>query len=194
MTTSTITVDQIVSADGYAAEADGGLSFFGAFDPALAEDGRTDQGQLEWLQGVDAILLGRRTYEMFSSYWPTPASDGDAVAGWINAAPRHVVSSTLESAPWGDHAPAEVHRDGLAAAVATVRERYESVVVWGSLDLADGLFAAREVDVLRLRTVPVVIGSGRSFVPAGLGQQRLALEGSTTQPTGHVATSYRVLR
>ncbi|SEB87428.1 Dihydrofolate reductase [Nocardioides exalbidus] len=189
----TITVDQIVTADGFAAESDGGLSFFGAFDPALAEDGRTDHGQLAWLETVDAMLLGRRTYEMFSSYWPTPASDGDEVAGWINAAPKHVVSSTLDAAPWGDHPAAELHRDPVAA-VADLRERYGSVVVWGSLDLTDALFTAGEVDVLRLRTVPVVIGSGRSFVPASLGSQRLALDGSTTQVTGHVATSYRVLR
>ncbi|WP_165355089.1 dihydrofolate reductase family protein [Nocardioides oleivorans] len=185
------TVDQIVTADGYASEPDGGLSFFDAFDQT---GDRTDQGQLEWLQGVDAILLGRRTYEMFSSYWPTPAADGDAVAEWINAAPRHVVSATLDSAPWGDHAAAEVHGDGALAAVSALRERYDSVVVWGSLDLTDALFAAGEVDVLRLRTVPVVIGAGRSFVPSSLGRQRLALEGSTAQATGHVATSYRVLR
>lgn len=186
-----ITVDQIVSADGWAADEDGGIDFFGAFDEP--ED-PTDHDQLAWLESVDAMLLGRRTYEMFRSYWPTPASTGDAVAGWINAAPKHVVSSTLESAPWGDHAAAEVHGDGVPAAVSALRGRYDSVVVWGSLDLTDALFAAGEVDVLRLRTVPVVIGSGRSFVPPGLGRQRLALMASTAQSTGHVATSYRVLR
>ncbi|RYC05704.1 dihydrofolate reductase family protein [Nocardioides zhouii] len=186
-----ITVEQIVTADGFAAQADGGLDFFGAFD--TGED-RTDRGQLEWLESVDAILLGRRTYEMFAGFWPTADPAVEAVATWINDAPKHVVSGTLDRAPWGEDGEAEVHRDGPLAAATDLRARYGSVVVWGSLDLTDALFAARAVDVLRLRTVPVMIGAGRSFAPPSLGQQRLDLDTSAAQSTGHVATQYRVRR
>lgn len=186
-----ITVEQIVTADGFAAQADCGLDFFDAFD---AGEDRTDHGQLEWLESVDAILLGRRTYEMFAGFWPTADPAVDAVAAWINATPKHVVSATLERAPWGEDDEVEVHRDGPDATAEDLRERYGSVVVWGSLDLTDALFTARQVDVLRLRTVPVVIGAGRSFVPGSLGVQRLDLVSSVSLATGHVATQYDVRR
>ncbi len=187
----TITVEQIITADGCAAQADGGLDFFDAFD---ASDDRTDHDQLEWLASVDAMLLGRRTYEMFAGFWPTADPAVDAVAGWINAAPKHVVSSTLERAPWGADDEVEVHRDGPVAAAAELRGRYGSVVVWGSLDLTDALVGAGAVDVLRLRTVPVLIGAGRSFAPASLNQQRLTLVASASHATGHVTTQYDVRR
>lgn len=184
----TITIEQIVSADGYAAERDGGLGFFGAFD--ATDDDRTDHDQLAWLDSVDAILFGRTTYEMFAGYWPTADPTVEAVAGWINAAAKHVVSTTLDRAPWGD-GEITIHRDGLEAAAA-LRAQYDSIVVWGSLTFADQLFANGLVDELRLRTVPVLIGDGRSFTPAALGQQRLTLQHSTSAPSGHVTTHYRL--
>ena len=117
-----ITVEQIVTVDGFAAEPDGGLGFFDAFD---ADDDRTDHSQLAWLESVDAILLGRRTYEMFAGFWPTADASVDAVAAWINAAParreQHARSGAL-----GGREEVEVHRDGpsprsTTCAVATAR-------------------------------------------------------------------------
>ncbi len=90
-----VIVEQIISADGFAAGPDGSLEFFqlpGEFDS-------TDPGQLAMLERVDAILLGANTYRMFSAYWPTADESTDAGAGPIHALPKHVVSSTLESAP-----------------------------------------------------------------------------------------------
>ncbi|MFD3445185.1 hypothetical protein ACFDTO_11360 [Microbacteriaceae bacterium 4G12] len=76
-------MEQIISADGFAAAPDGSLDFFqlpGDFDS-------TDPGQMAMLQHVDAILLGANTYRMFSAYWPTADESTDAVAGPINASP-----------------------------------------------------------------------------------------------------------
>ncbi|MFC7431469.1 MULTISPECIES: dihydrofolate reductase family protein [unclassified Agrococcus] len=185
----TITVEQIVSADGFAVGPGGDLAFFDAVDHH--DDDRTDSTQLRWLETVDAVLLGRTTYEMFAAYWPMADFGAEAVADPISRLPKHVVSSTIERAPWGD-GEIEVLRDGPVAAARSMRERYGSTVVWGSLDLADALLEAGLVDELRLRIVPVLVGSGRGFTPASLGTRRLTLREVEQHGSGHVTLVYGV--
>lgn len=180
-------VEQIVSADGYTADADGGIGFFEAVDGFQA----TDREQLAWLEGVAAILLGANTYRMFADYWPAIDPAVDPVAEPIARLPKHVVSNTLERAPWGD-GEIEVLRGDATASVTDLKDRFDATVLWGSLRLADALFEAGLVDELRLRVVPVLIGAGRSFTPDALGQRPLALVDATTHPSGHVSLHYRL--
>ncbi|GEK81572.1 dihydrofolate reductase family protein [Agrococcus baldri] len=183
-----ITVEQIVSADGYAAEPDGGMRFVDATTPA---DELTDEDQLTMLASIDAILLGRRTYEMFAGYWPTADPAVERVAPIINRLPKLVVSSTLERAPWGKGEIEIVRPEPSAAdAVRALEGRFGSIIVWGSLSLADALLEAGLVAHLRLRTCPVLIGDGRRFAPDALGQRLLRLESSTPLPSGHLVTQY----
>ena len=181
-------VEQVVTVDGYAEDADGGISFFGAMDDDLAPN---EPGQVELLARVDAILLGRRTYGMFADYWPKADPAVEPVAEPIARLPKYVVSNTLDSAPWGDGA-IEVLRGDAAEAVAALKDRAGSIIVWGSLTLTDALFAAGLVDELRLRVVPAVIGSGRSFTPGGLGERRLRLDDVVTYRGGLVTMQYAV--
>ena len=62
-----VIVEQIVSLDGYAEDADGGIGFF------LNASGinKADTEQLQMLSGVEAIVLGAKTYRMFADYWPS---------------------------------------------------------------------------------------------------------------------------
>ncbi|MFB9960386.1 dihydrofolate reductase family protein [Agromyces bracchium] len=182
-----LVVEQIVSADGYAADAEGGIGFFEAI-PGLEA---TDHDQLEFLEGVDAILLGANTYRMFADYWPDADPAVEAVADPIARLPKHVVSNSLERAPWGDGEIEVLHGDG-AASVARLKGRFDAIVLWGSLELTDALFAAGLVDELRLRIVPVLIGAGRSFTPASLGERLLELDHAFTHPSGHVSLHYRM--
>jgi len=181
-------VEQVVTVDGYAEDADGGISFFGAMDDDLAPN---EPGQVELLARVDAILLGRRTYGMFADYWPKADPAVEPVAEPIARLPKYVASNTLTDAPWGDGA-IEILRGEAAASVAALKDRAGSIIVWGSLTLTDALFAAGLVDELRLRVVPAVIGAGRSFTPAGLGERRLRLDDVVTHPGGLVTMQYAV--
>jgi dihydrofolate reductase len=180
-------VEQIVSVDGYAAEPDGGIDFMQAADTANPND----EDQLAFLQYVDAILLGATTYRMFAGYWPIADPDIDVVAEPINRLPKFVVSNTLTAAPWGDGSVDILRGDGVDSAWA-LKQRFDAIVVWGSLTLADALLEAGLVDELRLRVVPVLIGAGRSFTPATLGQRRLELERVVSHPSGHVGMTYRL--
>ncbi|MFC5791106.1 hypothetical protein EDM22_04435 [Agromyces tardus] len=58
--------------------------------------------------------------------------------------------------------------------------------------LCDELFRSGLVDDLHLRVVPVLIGAGRPFTPADLGEQRLALDHAVSHPSGHVGLHYRL--
>ncbi len=182
-----LTVEQIISVDGYAADANGGIEFFEAVD----EVDSNDADQLEFLKDVDAILLGATTYRLFADYWPTADPAKDRVAEPINRLPKFVISNTLETAPWGD-SEIEILRGDGADSTRALKDRFDHVVVWGSLTLADALFEAGLVDQLRLRLVPVLIGEGRSFTPERLGERRLALDHTVAHPTGHVTLAYEV--
>ena len=106
-----------------------------------------------------------------------------------------VVSNTLESAPWGSRDAATVLRGDAVASVRALRERVAGdPIVWGSLSLADALLRAGEVDGLRLRLLPVLIGAGRSFAPADLGQRALALASVRSYPQGLVVLEHRCPR
>ena len=185
MSTS-ITIEQLVSADGFAAEPDGGMRFVEAV--SFEDLDRTDEHQMDFVRSVDAILLGRVTYEMFASYWPTADPTVDALAGPINALPKLVASETLESAPWGE-GEAELIRDGVKGALAAI-ERFDRVVVWGSLLLSRALLEAGAVSTVRLRTVPAFVGAGLSFAPPTLAPRAVRLGEQFRYPTGHVTTEY----
>ena len=87
------------------------------------------------IQRTDALLLGRRTYDIFSSFWPfQPASD--PIAAKFAAIPKYVVSRTLNDPSW---AGTTVLRD--AAAVGALRDEFDEVHTWGSGELLRGLLA-----------------------------------------------------
>ena len=149
-------VQQVVTLDGYASDTEGDMPYFADY----SEWDEIDRDNLPWLDGLDRILLGATTYRLFIDYWPTAASADEIIAPRLNDMPKTVISSTLDSAPWGDFAPAEIERGD---ALETVRRllRTDDVVLWGSISLMNTLLEAGLVDVLQLRVLPVTLGSGR---------------------------------
>ncbi|KSU56335.1 dihydrofolate reductase family protein [Microbacterium enclense] len=184
---SRIIVEQLITADGFVQDSDGGMKFM---DVEPIDD--ADSEQMKMLSRVGGIVLGRRTYEMFSSYWPAVDPADEPVAGWINSLPKHIISNTLDSAPWGDLAPAIIERGDPAETVARLRSKVEGdLIVWGSLQLTDALFREGLVDVLRLRVVPSLIGEGRGPTPADIGQTVISQVASHAGP-GWVTIEYQV--
>jgi dihydrofolate reductase len=182
-----VIVEQIVSLDGYAEDADGGIDFF--VNANWINEADTEQ--LRMLSGVAAIVLGAKTYQMFAGYWPSADPVAEPIAIPIRELPKFVVSSALESAPWGMNHSAEILRGDGVAAVRGLRQRFTGdLIVWGSLSLSDALLRAGEVDVLRLRVVPVLLGRGRSFTPSDLGLRRLSLAAAQSFTGGLVVLEY----
>jgi hypothetical protein len=124
-------VEQVVTADGYAADRDGGLDFFEAL-VRPGENGEVDLNdaeQLEYVSQADAILFGATTYRMFADYWPGVDPEVEHVAELINRLPKFVVSNTLTEAPW-DGGQVEILRGDGVAAASTLKERFDTVIVW----------------------------------------------------------------
>jgi dihydrofolate reductase len=90
-------LEEWLSLDGFAVDKDGKLDFF----PASETDKFSDRDQLEFLNTVDTILLGRKTYELFVDFWPTATTEKEIIADRLNTLPKLVFSNTLSEAPWG---------------------------------------------------------------------------------------------
>ena len=182
-------VQEFVSVDGMAAAADGKVDFI----PAASQgDRRFGQRQLEFMDTVDAIVLGTATYRMFAGYWPNAKSGEDKeFAAKINATPKFVFSGTLERAPWGEFAEATIVRERAEEALPRMKnEPGKDMVIWGRIGLAQSLLAAGFVDDVQLIVCPVVLGEGRRLFEEPL--ETLELEASRSFDRGNVLLDYVV--
>ena len=176
-----------LSLDGFAVDRAGTLDFF----PATDTDHFSDRDQLALLDGVDTILLGRRTYELFVQFWPTASSDREIIADRLNALPKLVFSNTLREAPWGDWQPAEVVRGDAVAEIRRLKAQAgKHMVLWGSLSLAQALIAADLIDEYHLQLCPTIVGGGRRLFASRDDYARLRRVAVRTYDTGVVFLHY----
>ncbi|MBF6211991.1 dihydrofolate reductase family protein [Nocardia puris] len=137
---------------------------------------------------ADAFLFGRRTYDIFASYWPK-VGDEEPVAKAFNALPKYVASRTLDRADW---AGTEILGGDVVEQVEALKQRPgRELQMHGSGGLAQTLLAAGLIDTLYLLTFPVVLGNGRRLFPAGAAPTRFRLAESRTTGTGVVLGTYR---
>jgi len=130
-----------------------------------------------------AMLLGRRTYDIFAGSWPTRSGD---FADKFNAIPRYVASTTLKELDWK---PGEVLKGDLADAVAKMKQSDGgNIYVHGSLYLAQQLLKLGLVDRVRLLSYPMALGEGKRLF--GLGEQHLTLISAKPFKNGVVALEY----
>ena len=118
------------------------------------------------------FLLGRRTYDIFASYWPKMTDPADPIASRLNALPKYVVSSTLETPEWSG---TTVVGGDLAKEVAALKERTDGELqIHGSGALVRSLLDLQLLETLHLLTFPVVLGSGRRLFEDGAVPTRFA--------------------
>ncbi|MFE7170475.1 dihydrofolate reductase family protein [Streptomyces sp. NPDC057616] len=135
-----------------------------------------------------AFLLGRRTYDIFASYWPNMTDPGDPVAAKLNGLPKYVASSTLTDPGW---AGTTVLGGDLAKEVTALKERIDGELqVHGSGALVQSLLALGLVDTLHLLTFPVVLGTGLRFFAEGALPTRFRRAGGSITSTGVSIQTY----
>ena len=188
-----ISLDGVVPAPGGAEEdTDGGFRHGGwsmpFFDPETM-GGAVD----ETAQRTDALLFGRRTWQVMAGAWPN--RDADPFTDWINSVEKHVVSDTLTEADltW---APTSLIRGAdLISAVTELRERPGGDVnVMGSAQLARTLLEADMVDELNLMIEPIVLGGGKGIFPSDGEARPFELVSATTASTGVQMCRYQRAR
>lgn len=116
-------------------------------------------------EGTDALLLGRRTYDIFAAYWPHQrGGEDDGIARLFNGIPKYVASRGRPDLSWAGST--QLGAD-LPAAVREIRDRHEDIKVVGSLDLVQTLLHEKLFDRLDLWLHPVVLGVGKKVFAGG---------------------------
>lgn len=120
---------------------------------------------VEQMQEPDALLLGRRTYEIFAAHWPRVTDPNDPVASKLNSMRKYVASRTLRKAEW--HNSTVLPGDAAAAVTRLKEEAGGQIQVHGSCNLIQTLLQPDLIDEFRLWVFPVVVGSGKRLFGDG---------------------------
>ncbi len=133
------------------------------------------------------MLFGRKTYELFAGHWPE--IDDDPVARMMNAAKKHVVTSTLMELPWEN---SKAISGNIGKEVARLKaEDGPLLQIHGSWELIQYLLEHELVDEFRLWTFPAICGSGKRLFEPGTHPAELALVKSAPCANGVVMNIYR---
>lgn len=178
------TLDPVGQAPGGPDEDPIGFPFGGWQAPLMHEVTGAQVGAA--YEGTEALLLGRRTYDIFAAYWPHQR-DG-AIATLFNSVPKYVASRGRPDLSWSGST--QLGPD-LAGAVREIRDRHGNVKVVGSLNLVQTLLREKLFDRLDLWVHPIVLGVGKKVFDGGSVPTNLRLiEPPVASPTGTVYLRY----
>lgn len=136
------------------------------------------------------LLLGRRTYDGFASFWPEVAANSPlrGTADLFNAAPKHVATHRPDVLPW-DHSHA-LGPDVIAAVRALKQGNGPTLLTQGSSELVQQLLASDLVDELILIVVPILLGTGKRLFDDRARPAAFRPVSSSTSSKGNVVTHY----
>ena len=155
-----ITLDGVYQAPGGPDEDRSGGFDHGGWQAAYSDE-ESGAAIVAGIDRMDALLLGRRTYDIFAAYWP---NQSDHIAETLNGLPKFVVSRNVNDPQWeGTTALADVDR------IAALKERFNDIHVIGSGELVRSLLEADLVDRLNLYLYPLTFGTGKRLWGDGAG-------------------------
>ncbi len=181
--TAFVTLDGIVEAPGFDEHRTGRNAW--ALRVQADEDEVYNKGQI---MSADALLLGRRTWQIWAAFWPT-ASGGDLeMTDKMNSIPKYVVTNTLKRADWNN---TTILSGDVAAQVARLKAQPGGdLMVYGSPDLVDELLRHDLVDEYRLLLYPVLLGSGKRLFRDRIDIHHLRLVDTRAFGSGVVLLTY----
>lgn len=146
----------------------------------------TGKYKIDELSSVDALLLGKATYEMFAAYWP--GQTGEGFAGPINRMPKYVVSRSLQKAEWNN---SHILRDVALDVAALKNTAGGDLLVYGSATLARALLHHDLIDELRLMVYPVSVGGGLRLFDDDRKLKKFSLNHSRALDNGVLILEYQ---
>jgi len=183
-----VTLDGIIQSPGSADEdTSHGFTGGGWFWPYADE--ATDAMDELFDQPFE-LLLGRRTYDVFASFWPRVEADSPlrATADRFNAATKHVATHRPDSLDWsGSRA---LGPDAVGAVRALRQGNGSTLLAQGSSELVQQLLAAELVDELILIVVPILLGSGKRLFDGRTRPTRFHMASSRSSSKGNVVSHY----
>jgi len=171
---------ELVSLDGVAEDPD---TFVLDWDEAM------DANLAAVIATQDAVILGRRSYDEWSAFWPD--STIEPFATFINGVAKYVASSAPLGRQWHNAAAIE---GGLVPFVQNLKDSPGGDIgVHASIAVAQALLAAEAIDEVRLVVAPAIAGGGRRLWD-GLPPIRLQSLRTATSPAGYLLADYRISR
>jgi dihydrofolate reductase len=179
-----ISLDGVIQHDAGPNAADD-FPYAGWTGPYRSEAGAEALGA-EQGRPVD-LLLGRRTYDLWSNSWPKVK--GGPFADALNAGTKYVVTHRPEGLAWG---PVEAISSDIVARVRRLKSTDGAdLVVWGSSTLVPILLDQGLVDDVVLAVYPLLLGRGKRVFSDRLDARELSLVSTKATPTGVLINTYR---
>lgn len=187
---SFLTLDGVMQSPGAKDEDTEGGFMYGGWQIPFFED--VDAAMSEDLGKAGALLLGRKTYDIFAAYWPTIGKDDEQFGGFMNNITKYVASKTLRKTKWQNSVLLE---GDVAKAIAALKEENgKDIYVFGSGDLCQTLMRHNLIDEYLLMIHPTTLGEGKRLFRQDGPKQDLELLKSTTTKNGVLALTYKVKR
>ena len=181
--TTFITLDGVMQAPGGPEEdTSGGFKYGGWTVPYFDEFLGKVMG--EQMKQPFNLLLGRKTFEIFASYWPHHASDWPG----INEAAKYVVSNTLTKHDWKNSI--FIKGDVVEEIKKLKMQDVPDLKVWGSSKLIQTLLQHDLADELWLKICPITLGSGKRIFAEGAIPAAFKLTDSKVSPSGVIFANY----
>lgn len=179
-----ISLDGVIQAPG-APDEDGDYEYGGwAFphsDAIVGEAIGTAHGK------AFDLLLGRRTYDIFSGYWPKV--ENNPMADSLNAATKYVATHRPDSLGWG---PVEDLGPDIIESIRRIKAKNgPDMIVWGSSTLTPVLLDHTLADEVLLLVYPVLLGKGKRFFSEEAAARELALVSTKAATSGVIISTYR---
>jgi dihydrofolate reductase len=176
-----ILVHEFITLDGVIEEPSWTMGY--PFDPKMGEAIAAVMGSSQ------ALLLGRRTFEMFAPAWSARTAEQDPGAPFMNESPKYVVSSTLQSAEWNNSTILGPYE---ADAIRRLKGQIDGgIYVSGSATLVRAMLADGLVDELHLFVFPLALGAGEKLFAEGGPGVKFALAGNEAYDSGVLHLTYR---
>ena len=179
-----ITLDGVLQAPGGPEEDTSGDFKYGGWITPYFDD-FAGKVMAEQMKEPFSLLLGRKTFEIWASYWPKHADEWPG----INDSIKYVVSDTLSSSDW-QHS-IFLKGDVVEKIKKIQAEEGPDLKVWGSGKLIQMLLKYDLVDELWLKIFPITLGKGKKLFEEGTIPAAFTLVDSSVSPSGVIIANYK---
>jgi dihydrofolate reductase len=179
-----LSVFNAISIDGYFADPGGDMSW------AHKQDQEWSSWAAENASGGSVLMFGRITYDLMTSYWPTPiaAKNNPVVARRMNEMPKIVVSNSIDKPAWNN---TTLVKGDLPAAVSGLKqEPGDDICILGSGSIIAQLAPERLIDSYQLVVSPIILGKGKTLFEGIRERLNLKLTGTRAFANGNTVLTY----
>ena len=180
--TTNVTLDSVVQAPMGSEEDTSGDFKYGGWTAANADAITGKSVQKEMNQTAD-YLLGRKTFEIFASFWPMHATMWPG----INDGTKYILSKTIKNSDWKN----TVFLESLEDIKQLKNSEGPDIQVWGSSELTHLLLENSLVDELHLRIFPVILGKGKKLFDTATIATAFTLTENVVTPKGVIIAHYK---